>query len=90
MPSTQDGVRVLAVRENGRTLLLSRAGNRLNDTYPEIVEALAAQSCTDFTVDGEGITHVINYQCPEDDKMYIHRIGRTGRVGRTGRAMTFV
>ncbi|WP_405953895.1 non-homologous end-joining DNA ligase [Streptomyces phaeochromogenes] len=48
-----DGVRVLAVRENGRTLLLSRAGNRLNDTYPEIVEALAAQSCTDFTVDGE-------------------------------------
>jgi DNA ligase D-like protein (predicted ligase) len=48
-----DGVRALAVRESGRTVLLSRTGNRLNDTYPEIVDALAAQSCTDFTVDGE-------------------------------------
>ncbi|MEV7138853.1 non-homologous end-joining DNA ligase [Streptomyces tauricus] len=48
-----DGVRVLAVREGGRVRLLSRTGNRLDDTYPEIVEALAAQSCTDFTVDGE-------------------------------------
>lgn len=48
-----DGVRVLAVREGGRVLLLSRTGRRLNDTYPEIVEALDEQSCTDFTVDGE-------------------------------------
>ncbi|MGP4008514.1 non-homologous end-joining DNA ligase [Streptomyces sp. 4N124] len=48
-----DGIRVLAVREQGRTLLLSRAGHRLNDTYPEIVDALAAQDCTDFTIDGE-------------------------------------
>ncbi|UPZ33254.1 non-homologous end-joining DNA ligase [Streptomyces sp. LRE541] len=48
-----DGVRVLAVREGGRVRLLSRTGNRLDDTYPEIVAALAAQSCTDFTVDGE-------------------------------------
>ncbi|GHA58584.1 ATP-dependent DNA ligase [Streptomyces tauricus] len=48
-----DGVRVLAVREGGRVRLLSRTGNRLDDTYPEIVAALAAQSCADFTVDGE-------------------------------------
>ncbi|MDQ0779461.1 DNA ligase D-like protein (predicted ligase) [Streptomyces aurantiacus] len=48
-----DGVRVLAVREGDRVLLRSRTGNRLNETYPEIVDALAAQSCTDFTVDGE-------------------------------------
>jgi DNA ligase D-like protein (predicted ligase) len=48
-----DGVRLLAVRDGGRVTLLSRTGRRLNDTYPEIVEALAAQSCTDFTVDGE-------------------------------------
>ncbi|TLS45279.1 ATP-dependent DNA ligase [Streptomyces montanus] len=48
-----DGVRALAVRENGRVVLLSRSGNRLNETYPEIIEALAAQTCTDFTVDGE-------------------------------------
>jgi DNA ligase D-like protein (predicted ligase) len=48
-----DGVRVLAVREGERIDLLSRTGRRLNDTYPEIVDALAAQPCTDFTVDGE-------------------------------------
>nr|WP_260860309.1 non-homologous end-joining DNA ligase [Streptomyces cupreus] len=48
-----DGIRVLAVRERGRVALLSRSGRRLNATYPEIVDALAGQSCTDFTVDGE-------------------------------------
>ncbi|MFF4803182.1 non-homologous end-joining DNA ligase [Streptomyces sp. NPDC001351] len=48
-----DGVRLLAVRDGGRVTLLSRTGRRLNDTYPEIVAALAAQTCTDFTVDGE-------------------------------------
>ena len=41
-------------------------------------------------IDIDDITHVINYQCPEDDKMYIHRIGRTGRAGRTGIAVTLV
>ncbi|MDJ1133026.1 non-homologous end-joining DNA ligase [Streptomyces iconiensis] len=48
-----DGVRALAVRENGRERLLSRTGRRVNETYPEIVEALAAQNRADFTVDGE-------------------------------------
>lgn len=48
-----DGVRVLAVRAGGTVTLLSRTGNRLDATYPEIVAALAAQECTDFTVDGE-------------------------------------
>lgn len=48
-----DGIRALAVREGDRVVLLSRSGRRLDETYPEIVEALAAQRCTDFTVDGE-------------------------------------
>lgn len=48
-----DGVRALAVREGDRIELLSRNGIRINDTYPEIVAALAEQPCTDFTVDGE-------------------------------------
>ncbi|WP_326692592.1 MULTISPECIES: non-homologous end-joining DNA ligase [unclassified Streptomyces] len=48
-----DGVRALGVREEGRERLLSRTGRRVNETYPEIVEALAAQSRADFTVDGE-------------------------------------
>ncbi len=41
-------------------------------------------------IDVEDVTHVINYQCPEDEKTYVHRIGRTGRAGKTGVAVTFV
>ena len=41
-------------------------------------------------IDVEDVTHVINYQCTEDDKTYVHRIGRTGRAGKTGVAVTFV
>ena len=36
------------------------------------------------------LTHVINYNCPEDEKTYVHRIGRTGRAGASGIAVTFV
>jgi len=36
------------------------------------------------------VTHVVNYQCPEDEKTYLHRIGRTGRAGGSGVAVTFV
>jgi len=41
-------------------------------------------------IDVAGVSHVINYTCPEDDKNYVHRIGRTGRAGATGTAITFV
>ena len=41
-------------------------------------------------IDVAGVSHVINYTCPEDEKTYIHRIGRTGRAGATGIAVTFV
>lgn len=48
-----DGVRLLAVREEGRVRLLSRTGQVLDRTYPEVADSLAAQECSDFTVDGE-------------------------------------
>jgi len=41
-------------------------------------------------IDVEGVTHVINYECTDDDKNYVHRIGRTGRAGASGIAITFV
>jgi ATP-dependent RNA helicase DeaD len=41
-------------------------------------------------LDIEHVTHVINYDLPNNPEIYVHRIGRTGRVGRTGRAITFV
>ena len=40
-------------------------------------------------LDIEHVTHVINYDLPNNPEIYVHRIGRTGRVGRTGRAITF-
>ena len=49
--------------------------------------------CTDVAargIDVEGVTHVINYQSPEDEKTYLHRVGRTGRAGAKGTAVTFV
>ena len=41
-------------------------------------------------IDVENVTHVINYACPEDEKIYVHRIGRTARAGNTGIAITLV
>jgi superfamily II DNA/RNA helicase len=41
-------------------------------------------------IDVDDVTHVVNYDCPQDEKAYVHRIGRTGRAGRTGTAVTFV
>jgi ATP-dependent RNA helicase DeaD len=41
-------------------------------------------------LDIEHVTHVINFDLPNNSEIYVHRIGRTGRVGRTGRAITFV
>lgn len=49
--------------------------------------------CTDVAargIDVEGVTHVVNYQSPEDEKTYLHRIGRTGRAGASGTAITLV
>ena len=41
-------------------------------------------------IDIDDVTHVINYQIPEDEQAYVHRIGRTGRAGKTGIAITLV
>ncbi|WP_326807573.1 MULTISPECIES: DEAD/DEAH box helicase [unclassified Streptomyces] len=49
--------------------------------------------CTDVAargIDVDNVTHVINYQTPEDEKTYLHRIGRTGRAGNSGIAVTLV
>ncbi|HEX5401224.1 MAG TPA: DEAD/DEAH box helicase [Pseudonocardiaceae bacterium] len=54
------------------------------------VDVLVATDVAARGIDVEGVTHVVNYQCPDDDKTYIHRIGRTGRAGRTGVAVTLV
>jgi superfamily II DNA/RNA helicase len=54
------------------------------------VDVLVATDVAARGIDIDDVTHVINYQCPEDEKNYVHRIGRTGRAGRTGVAVTLV
>jgi superfamily II DNA/RNA helicase len=56
----------------------------------EKVDVLVATDVAARGIDVTGVTHVVNYQCPEDAKTYIHRIGRTGRAGREGMAVTLV
>ncbi len=54
------------------------------------IDVLVATDVAARGLDVIGVTHVINYDCPEDPDTYTHRIGRTGRAGATGVAVTFV
>src|ERR1700704_244071 len=54
------------------------------------VDVLVATDVAARGIDIDDITHVLNYQIPEDDQAYVHRIGRTGRAGKTGIAVTLV
>lgn len=54
------------------------------------IDVLVATDVAARGIDIDDVTHVINYQCPEDEKTYVHRIGRTGRAGRTGVAVTLI
>ncbi len=54
------------------------------------VTTLIATDVAARGLDLDDITHVINFDPPEDDKGYIHRVGRTGRAGRSGSGITFV
>lgn len=54
------------------------------------IEILVATDVAARGIDVEGIEAVFNYDVPQDEEYYVHRIGRTGRMGRSGRAFTFV
>jgi superfamily II DNA/RNA helicase len=54
------------------------------------IDVLVATDVAARGLDVSGVTHVINFDCPEDPDTYTHRIGRTGRAGATGVAVTFV
>jgi superfamily II DNA/RNA helicase len=68
-------------------VLREKALKRFRDGRADV---LVATDVAARGIDIEGVTHVINYECPEDDKNYVHRIGRTGRAGASGVAITFV
>jgi superfamily II DNA/RNA helicase len=54
------------------------------------IDVLVATDVAARGLDVDDITHVVNYECPEDDKAYLHRIGRTARAGKGGIAVTLV
>ncbi|MGQ0468204.1 MAG: DEAD/DEAH box helicase [Sporichthyaceae bacterium] len=54
------------------------------------VDVLVATDVAARGIDIDDVTHVVNYECPDDEKTYVHRIGRTGRAGRKGVSVTFV
>jgi superfamily II DNA/RNA helicase len=54
------------------------------------VSVLVATDVAARGIDVTGVSHVINNECPDDDKTYVHRIGRTGRAGAKGVAVTLV
>ena len=54
------------------------------------VDTLVATDVAARGIDVRDVTHVINYDMPEDRDGYVHRVGRTGRAGRAGIGVTFV
>ncbi len=54
------------------------------------IEVLVATDVAARGIDVSGVTHVYNFDIPQDPESYVHRIGRTGRAGKTGIAMMFV
>jgi ATP-dependent RNA helicase DeaD len=53
-------------------------------------DVLVATDLASRGIDVADISHIINYDCPEDPEVYVHRIGRTARMGATGKAFTFI
>jgi superfamily II DNA/RNA helicase len=54
------------------------------------IDVLVATDVAARGIDIDDVTHVVNYQIPEDEQAYVHRIGRTGRAGKDGVAITLV
>ncbi|GAA4915098.1 hypothetical protein GCM10023405_42570 [Streptomonospora salina] len=54
------------------------------------IDVLVATDVAARGLDVDDVTHVVNYECPDDEKTYTHRTGRTGRAGRSGTAVTFI
>ncbi|MEM7625166.1 MAG: DEAD/DEAH box helicase [Planctomycetota bacterium] len=80
----------LNVRELHGDLHQSKRNKVMDAFRRERVDVLIASDLAARGLDVDHITHVINYDLPEDPEVYIHRIGRTARAGRRGHAWTFV
>jgi superfamily II DNA/RNA helicase len=81
------GSEAIAIHGDLRQATRERNLDRFRDGK---VGVLVATEVAARGLDVDNVTHVVNYDCPEDEKMYLHRIGRTARAGRAGVAVTFV
>jgi ATP-dependent RNA helicase DeaD len=71
------------MKQSQRDLVMKKFRNRT-------IEILVATDVAARGIDVDDIDIVFNYDIPQDEEYYIHRIGRTGRAGKSGRAYTFV
>ena len=79
-------VSAIAVHGDLRQAMREKNLDRFRDGKADV---LVATEVAARGLDVSNVTHVVNYDCPEDDKMYLHRIGRTARAGAKGVAVTF-
>ncbi len=80
----------LNVREIHGDMQQNKRNSVMKQLRSENVDVLVASDLAARGLDVDHITHVVNYDLPEDPEVYIHRIGRTARAGRRGTAWTFV
>lgn len=87
-----DGLKVRGFLAEGIHGDLSQAKrmNVLKKFKDEQIEILVATDVAARGLDISGVTHVYNFDIPQDPESYVHRIGRTGRAGKTGEAISFV
>ncbi len=71
-------------------LTQSKRESVLRKFKEKTIEILVATDVAARGLDVSGVTHVFNFDIPQDPESYVHRVGRTGRAGNTGLAITFV
>jgi ATP-dependent RNA helicase RhlE len=82
---TRSGIPANAIHGNKSQNARQRA---LDDFKSDRTHVLVATDIASRGIDVEGISHVLNYDLPDEPETYVHRIGRTGRAGATGQAVT--
>jgi ATP-dependent RNA helicase DeaD len=84
---TRDGITASAIHGD---LMQNKRERIMRGFKTGKIHVLVATDLASRGIDVHEITHVINYDIPEDPEVYVHRVGRTARMGATGRAFTFV
>ncbi len=84
---TRDGIAASAIHGD---LMQNKRERVMRGFKTGKIHCLVATDLASRGIDVHEITHVINYDIPEDPEVYVHRVGRTARMGATGRAFTFV